>query len=52
MKAYGLSWTPETLTAFIQSPATVVPGTTMAYPGQPDPTAARAVAEYLMGLKD
>ena len=52
MKAYGAVWTPETLAPFIQSPMTVVPGTTMAYPGQPDPAAAKAIADYLMTLKD
>jgi len=52
MKAYGQTWTPEILLAFIQAPATVVPGTAMDYPGISDPTTAKAVVDYLATLKD
>jgi cytochrome c len=52
MKAYAKSWTPETLVPFIQSPMQAVPGTSMTYPGQPDPAMAKAIADYLMTLKD
>ena len=37
---------------FIVQPTQVVPGTTMAYPGQPDAAAAKAIADYLMTLKE
>lgn len=52
LKAHGVTWTPETLQPFIVSPMGTVPGTTMAYPGVSDPTAAKAIADYLMTLKD
>jgi cytochrome c len=52
MKAYGQTWTPENLQAFIQAPGTVVPGTLMAYPGVSDPAAAKAVVDYLATLHD
>jgi cytochrome c len=52
MKAYAKPWTPETLVPFIQAPMQAVPGTSMTYPGQPDPAVAKAIADYLMTLKD
>jgi cytochrome c len=52
MTAYGQVWTPANLQAFIQSPATVVPGTAMAYTGVPDPDQAKAVVDYLATLHD
>jgi cytochrome c len=52
MTAYGQTWGPENLQAFIQSPATVVPGTAMAYTGVPDPAQAKAVVDYLATLHD
>ena len=52
MKAYGKTWTPENLQAFVMSPASVVPGTAMTYPGVSDPAAAKAVVDYLATLKD
>lgn len=52
MKAHDAIWTAETLTAFLQNPRAAVPGTTMAYPGVPDPAAAKAIADYLMTLHD
>lgn len=52
MKAYGVTWTSETLTPFLQHPTTTVAGTTMAYPGVPDPAAAKAIADYLLTLHD
>lgn len=52
MKAHDVTWTVETLTPFIQNPRAAVPGTTMAYPGVPDPAAAKAIADYLMTLHD
>lgn len=52
MKAYGQTWAAANLQAFIQAPATVVPGTAMAYPGVPDPTTAKAIVDYLAALHD
>jgi cytochrome c len=52
MKAYDVTWTPETLATFLQNPRAAVPGTTMAYPGVPDPAAAKAIADYLATLHD
>jgi cytochrome c2 len=34
------------------SPATVVPGTAMMYPGVMDPVTAKALVDYLATLKD
>lgn len=52
MTAYGAIWTAETLQPFVVNPIGTVPGTIMAYPGQPDPAISRAIAAYLMTLKD
>lgn len=52
MKAHDVTWTAETLAAFLQNPRAAVPGTTMAYPGVPDPAAAKAIADYLATLHD
>jgi cytochrome c len=52
MKAYGQTWAAENLQAYVQSPATAVPGTIMTYPGVPDPAAAKAVVDYLATLHD
>lgn len=50
MKASGVTWTAETLQAFIADPTKVVPGNKMDYPGTND-AAAKAIADYLMSLK-
>jgi cytochrome c len=50
MKASGITWSADTLTAFITDPAKTVPGNKMDYPGA-DPAAAKAIADYLMTLK-
>jgi len=51
MKASNITWTRETLTAFIANPRKVVPGTRMAYAGQKDPKAEAEIVNYLMSLK-
>lgn len=50
MKASGLTWSTETLQAFVMDPGKVVPGNKMDYPGA-DGAAAKAIADYLLTLK-
>ena len=45
------NWTPKTLNEFLKSPATSMPGTSMAYSGIPDPAMRQAVIEFLKELK-
>jgi|SRR5579859_2558292 len=51
LKAWGMSWTPENLTAFILDPAKTVPGNKMDYSGASDAATAKAIADYLATLK-
>lgn len=51
MKQAGGTWTRDRLIRFISNPRAVVPGTRMAYPGQKDPKAAAAIADYVLSLK-
>ena len=50
MKASGVTWTADTLHAFIVDPNKAVPGNKMDYPGASEET-AKAIADYLMTLK-
>ena len=50
MKASGVTWSAETLQAFVTDPNKVVPGNKMDYPGA-DAAAAKAIADYLLTLK-
>jgi cytochrome c len=50
MKSSGVTWTADTLQAFIVDPNKVVPGNKMDYPGASEAT-AKAIADYLMTLK-
>ena len=50
MKSSGITWTADTLQAFVVDPAKVVPGNKMDYPGA-DAVAAKAIVDYLMSLK-
>ena len=50
MKASGITWTADTLQAFVANPSKIVPGTKMDYDGAGDAD-AKAIAAYLMGLK-
>jgi len=52
MKSSNITWNAENLTKYIMSPSQIVPGTEMNYRGQPDPAAAKAIADYLLTLKD
>jgi cytochrome c len=52
MIKYGQIWTTETLSAFIQNPTKTIPGTKMDYPGMNDPATVKAIADYLMSLKN
>lgn len=51
MKSSGITWTAETLDAFITSPHSVVAGTKMAYPGLHDAEKRADVIRYLETLK-
>ena len=51
MKGSKIVWNKATLTRFVMDPKGTVPGTKMAYPGQKDPKAAAAIADYLLRLK-
>ena len=51
MKGSKIVWNKANLTRFIMNPKGTVPGTKMAYPGQKDPKAAAAIADYLLRLK-
>ena len=50
MKAYGVTWTPDALDAFIKAPSKVVPGTKMLL-GAPDAEQRAAVIQYLGTVK-
>jgi len=50
MKAANITWTPETLDAFIKAPGKAVPGTKMLL-GAPDAEQRAAVIQYLGSLK-
>lgn len=47
LRAVGGTWTPESLAAYIASPETVVPGTSMTGQGVGDPALAAAIATAL-----
>ena len=47
MRALGGAWTEERLDAFLKSPGTVVPGTSMAFTGIPHAESRRKLIEYL-----
>lgn len=45
------TWAPDTLEQWLRRPAAMVPGTTMAFAGLPDPAERKAVIAYLAQLK-
>ena len=51
LKNSGITWSSDTLSAFILDPAKAVPGNKMDYGGATDAKAAKALADYLMSLK-
>lgn len=52
MGADGLTWTLETLDAYIDNPKRLVSGTRMNYRGMPDPAARAALLAYLREWSD
>ena len=49
MKAFGKTWTPEQLDAFLTNPQAVVPGTLMSFPGVRDKQERAAIVTFLSG---
>lgn len=47
MKQANLTWNEATLDRWLQRPATVVPGTSMAFAGMPNPADRKALIAYL-----
>lgn len=50
MKAYGVTWSAETMDAFVKAPGKTVPGTKMLL-GAPDAERRAAVIQYLATVK-
>lgn len=50
LKASGITWTAETLDAYVKAPAKTVPGTKMLL-GAPDAQQRAAVIQYLASIK-
>jgi cytochrome c len=51
MKESGIIWTAEELDRYLAAPQQVVPGTTMAFPGQKREKARQEIITYLESLK-
>jgi cytochrome c len=51
MTKSGITWSEATLTPYLMSPSTVVPGTKMTFAGFSNPQQAADVAAYLATLK-
>jgi cytochrome c len=51
MRASGLTWSADTLDAFLAAPRNVVPGTRMMAPGVADPEKRRETVRYLTSLR-
>jgi len=51
MKSSKVKWTKADLTAFIQQPQKVVPGTRMPFGGLKNPEQAAQIADYILSLK-
>ncbi len=49
-KAADITWTPDVLDKYLESPKSVVPGTTMPYPGLKDDAKRADVIAYLETL--
>ena len=50
LKRSGLTWTPETLDAFLADPQKTVPANRMPFAGMPDPADRADLIAYLRGL--
>jgi cytochrome c len=51
MAKSGITWTPEELGKYLESPRSIVPGTKMAYAGQKDEAARKAIIAFLESQK-
>ncbi len=51
MKALGVTWTEDKLRAYLPAPATMVPGTKMAFGGIKNPAQLDNLVAYLVSLK-
>lgn len=51
LQAAGLTWDAATLDKWLTKPAALVPGTKMAFPGQPDASKRQAIIAYLETLR-
>lgn len=51
MKAANLTWDDATLDTFLAAPMKTVPGTKMAFAGQPDAAKRKELIEYIKSLK-
>lgn len=51
MRRAGLIWDETTLDAFIAAPQSIISGTRMSYPGEPDPQKRAAIIAYLKTLR-
>lgn len=47
LKNSGITWTAETLDAYIATPRKLVPGTRMSFAGEPDPARRMAIIAYI-----
>jgi cytochrome c len=52
LKASGLNWDEKTLDKWLASPAQLVPGNAMSFPGIKDPQARQDVIAYLRAVED
>ncbi len=51
MKRAAVRWDDDTLGRFLQAPSTLVPGTSMSFPGLKDAARRRAILDFLAGLR-
>lgn len=51
LRSSGLTWSTETLDAFLAAPTAAVPGTRMAVPGVADPERRRILVRYVLSLR-
>lgn len=47
LKNSGITWSAETLDAYIASPRQAVPGTRMSFAGEPNPAKRKAIIDYI-----
>ncbi|RJF93806.1 c-type cytochrome [Sphingomonas cavernae] len=49
MKGSGITWTPDTLDAFIATPNKIVPGNRMGFAGESDAAKRKAIIAHMQG---